>query len=113
MPTAKPHAAVSLWLNAGVPALTVARRAGHSVEVLLRVYAACVEARALGGWAGHRPAAARAFRSALHGFVSLEASGGFGMPVSVGRSFGRLVHALVVALSNWSDASEPSREVPS
>ena len=28
------HAAVSLWLNAGVPAPTVARRAGHSVEVL-------------------------------------------------------------------------------
>ncbi|MGA2828183.1 MAG: TetR-like C-terminal domain-containing protein [Streptosporangiaceae bacterium] len=56
--------------------------------------------------------AVRAFRSALHGFVSLEASGGFGMPVSVDRSFGRLVHALVVALSSWSDASEPGREVP-
>ena len=37
------HAAVSLWLNAGVPAPTVARRAGHSVEVLLRVYANCVD----------------------------------------------------------------------
>lgn len=37
------HAAVSLWLNAGVPAPTVARRAGHSVEVLLRVYAACID----------------------------------------------------------------------
>jgi integrase len=33
------HAAVSLWLNAGVPAPEVAERAGHSVEVLLRVYA--------------------------------------------------------------------------
>jgi integrase len=33
------HAAVSLWLNAGVPATEVAERAGHSVEVLLRVYA--------------------------------------------------------------------------
>jgi hypothetical protein len=33
------HAAVSLWLNAGVPATQVAERAGHSVEVLLRVYA--------------------------------------------------------------------------
>jgi integrase len=31
------HAAVSLWLNAGVPAPQVAERAGHSVEVLLRV----------------------------------------------------------------------------
>jgi len=37
------HAAVSLWLNAGVPAPTVARRAGHSVDVLLRVYAACID----------------------------------------------------------------------
>jgi integrase len=33
------HAAVSLWLNAGVPATEVARRAGHSVAVLLKVYA--------------------------------------------------------------------------
>lgn len=36
------HAAVSLWLNAGVPATQVAEWAGHSVNVLLRVYAACV-----------------------------------------------------------------------
>ena len=56
--------------------------------------------------------AVRAYRSALHGFVSLEASGGFGMPLSVDRSFGRLVHALVRAMSSWSTASEPGREVP-
>ncbi|MFI6325521.1 tyrosine-type recombinase/integrase [Nonomuraea sp. NPDC050556] len=37
------HAAVSLWLNAGVPATEVAMRAGHSVEVLLRVYARCMD----------------------------------------------------------------------
>jgi integrase len=37
------HAAVSLWLNAGVPATEVAERAGHSVEVLLRVYAKCLD----------------------------------------------------------------------
>ena len=37
------HAAVSLWLNAGVPAPTIARRAGHSVDVLLRVYANCID----------------------------------------------------------------------
>jgi hypothetical protein len=30
---------VSLWLNAGVPAPEVAERAGHSVDVLLKVYA--------------------------------------------------------------------------
>lgn len=37
------HAAVSLWLNKGVPAPDVADRAGHSVDVLLRVYAKCID----------------------------------------------------------------------
>src|SRR5665647_1165959 len=36
------HACVSLWLNAGVPATQVAEWAGHSVAVLLRVYAKCI-----------------------------------------------------------------------
>ncbi|MEU7743220.1 tyrosine-type recombinase/integrase [Nonomuraea sp. NPDC049158] len=36
------HACVSTWLNAGVPAPQVAEWAGHSVNVLLRVYAACI-----------------------------------------------------------------------
>jgi integrase len=36
------HAAVSLWLNAGVPATQVAKWAGHSLNVLLRVYAKCI-----------------------------------------------------------------------
>lgn len=37
------HAAISLWLNAGVPATQVADWAGHSVHVLLKVYAACID----------------------------------------------------------------------
>ncbi|GLK07159.1 hypothetical protein GCM10017600_05640 [Streptosporangium carneum] len=37
------HAAVSLWLNAGVAAPDVAERAGHGVDVLLRVYAKCID----------------------------------------------------------------------
>jgi integrase len=36
------HAAVSTWLNAGVPAPQVADWAGHSVDVLLRVYVKCI-----------------------------------------------------------------------
>ncbi|MPZ67893.1 MAG: integrase [Pseudonocardiaceae bacterium] len=36
------HACVSLWLNAGVPATQVAEWAGHSVHVLMRVYAKCI-----------------------------------------------------------------------
>ncbi len=37
------HAAVSTWLNSGVPAPQVALWAGHSTEVLLRVYAKCID----------------------------------------------------------------------
>jgi integrase len=37
------HAAVWLWLNSGVPATEVAERSGHSVDVLLKVYAKCIE----------------------------------------------------------------------
>jgi AcrR family transcriptional regulator len=36
----------------------------------------------------------RAIRAALHGFVALEADGGFGMPVSVDESYVRLVGVL-------------------
>ncbi len=36
------HAAVSTWLNSGVSATQVAEWAGHSVHVLLKVYAKCV-----------------------------------------------------------------------
>lgn len=36
------HTAVSTWLNAGVPATQVAEWAGHSVAVLLKVYAKCI-----------------------------------------------------------------------
>jgi hypothetical protein len=35
-----------LWLNAGIPATEVARRAGHSVAVLLKVYAHCIDGQA-------------------------------------------------------------------
>jgi len=45
--------------------------------------------------------AARALRSMLHGFITLEAAGGFGLPVDIDRSFGRLVDGLVTALSTF------------
>lgn len=41
--------------------------------------------------------AARVFRAAIHGFASLEASGGFGVPVEIDESFRRLVAMLVSA----------------
>jgi integrase len=37
------HAAVSTWLNSGVPPTQVARWAGHSVAVLLKIYAKCLD----------------------------------------------------------------------
>lgn len=37
------HAALSTWLNAGVSPLEVAKRAGNSVEVLLKRYAGCLD----------------------------------------------------------------------
>jgi hypothetical protein len=40
------HATVSLRLNSGVPATEVARRAGHGVAVLLKIYAHCIDERA-------------------------------------------------------------------
>jgi hypothetical protein len=42
--------------------------------------------------------AVRAIRSALHGFVDLERSGGFAMDVSLDASFERLVRSLARSL---------------
>jgi integrase len=40
------HAAVSLWLNTGVTATEVARRAGHGVAVLLKICAYSIDGQA-------------------------------------------------------------------
>ena len=37
------HAAVSTWLNGGVPSTDVAAWAGHSVEILHKIYAKCID----------------------------------------------------------------------
>jgi AcrR family transcriptional regulator len=42
--------------------------------------------------------ALRAWRSAIHGFVSLEAAGGFGLPVDLDTSFDRLIATLAAGL---------------
>ncbi|MDQ6658856.1 MAG: TetR/AcrR family transcriptional regulator [Actinomycetota bacterium] len=46
--------------------------------------------------------ATRMVRSALHGFVSLEVEGGFGMPQEISTSFERVVAGLVASLSEWN-----------
>ncbi|MET8120326.1 WHG domain-containing protein [Micromonospora sp. NPDC005189] len=48
--------------------------------------------------------AARVVRSALHGFVSLEAAGGFGLPREVDRSYHQLVASMDSSLRSWPRA---------
>jgi AcrR family transcriptional regulator len=48
--------------------------------------------------------AARAVRSALHGFVTLEAGGGFGIPLDLDESFERMVAALARGLNGSARA---------
>jgi len=67
--------------------------AGETVDVLLAV---------LRAWdlEGDRAIhAVRAFRSAVHGFVAIEAGAGFGMPVDVDESFERLVAMVAAGLA--------------
>lgn len=45
--------------------------------------------------------ATRMFRAAVHGFITLEATGGFGLPRDVDRSFDQLVAGLDTAYRNW------------
>lgn len=46
--------------------------------------------------------ATRALRAALHGFLALEAGGGFGMPHDIDRSYQRFITAFDTALNNWA-----------
>jgi AcrR family transcriptional regulator len=48
--------------------------------------------------------ATRALRAALHGFVALQAAGGFGMQQDVDRSFERMVDGLDAALRQWKQS---------
>lgn len=59
------HACVSTWLNAGVEATRVAEWAGHSVAVLLRVYAKCLD--------GGEQTARQRVQDALGGSQNLDA----------------------------------------
>jgi AcrR family transcriptional regulator len=51
--------------------------------------------------------AVRGFRSIVHGFVSLEAAGGFGMPLDVDESFDRLVRMLIAGLERGAGGAAP------
>jgi AcrR family transcriptional regulator len=49
--------------------------------------------------------AIRAIRAVLHGFVTLEAADGFGLPQSVDVTFSRLIDSLDVAFAHWGAKS--------
>ncbi len=68
----------------------------------------------LGGYGLDRRAslhAIRGLRSAVHGFATLEAIGGFGIPLSIDESFAWLVECFVTGL-NAAAASREDREEP-
>jgi AcrR family transcriptional regulator len=72
----------------------IATAAARAVDVLLAVL------RGYGLEGDDAIHAARAVRSALHGFVLLESGGGFGIPVALDESFDRMVAALGRGLSD-------------
>jgi AcrR family transcriptional regulator len=75
--------------------------AGRAVDVILAIL------RGYGLEGDDAIHAARAVRSALHGFVSLETAGGFGIPVALDESFDRMVAALARGLAAGGGATSP------
>jgi AcrR family transcriptional regulator len=71
----------------------------EAAEAVMRVVSATLAGYDLDG--DDAVDATRALRSALHGFVSLEAAGGFGLPVDVDRSYRRLVEGVDVMLPGF------------
>jgi AcrR family transcriptional regulator len=60
----------------------------------------------IGGWGIEGEDAVhlvRVVRSALHGFVSIELGGGFGLPLDLDRSFDLLADSLVVAIESQAE----------
>lgn len=55
--------------------------------------------------------ATRFIRASLHGFVALETSGAFEIPVNLERSFGRLIESVVTALATWKPSPGADRAV--
>jgi AcrR family transcriptional regulator len=76
-------------------------------DAVLRVVLAVLSGYGLDG--ADAVDATRVLRAGLHGFVSLERAGGFGMPQGVDHSFARLVDALHEALAGWAAARGRAR----
>lgn len=80
--------------------------AEHSVaaETVLRTVLAVLAGYGLTG--NDAIDATRALRATLHGFVALEAGGGFGMPIDVDRSYARLVDGFDATLHRWAGSDD-------
>jgi hypothetical protein len=113
-------AAVSALANAyrgfvrahpGIYALTLSATGDGEPELdrgADRIIAIC--ASVLGGYQlGKRETihAIRAMRSLVHGFASLEAAGGFGMPVAIDASFAWMVDTFVAGLERIAPPTVP------
>jgi AcrR family transcriptional regulator len=71
-----------------------------AAEAVLRVVLAVLAGYGLSG--DDALDATRALRAALHGFVTLETGGGFGMPLDVDRSYSRMIEGFDAAMDSWS-----------
>jgi AcrR family transcriptional regulator len=74
-----------------------------AAETVMRVVLAVLAGYGLAG--NDAVDATRALRAALHGFVTLEVGGGFGLPQDVDRSFARLVDGFDATLPRWADTA--------
>lgn len=85
------------------PSWIDAEHSAAARSVLQAVYST-LEGYALGG--REAADAVRAIRATLHGFATLEASGGFGAPLDIDRSYRHLVEALDGSLKQWPASGE-------
>ncbi len=94
----------------GLYPATVKSAEGDTPEIqeaareLLEVYLAVLQGYGLR--AKQAIHALRYLRSALHGFISLELQGGFGMPEDVDTSYRRLISAVTFDLRQWKRTKE-------
>jgi AcrR family transcriptional regulator len=83
-----------------------AELAGRVLEVVFAVLAGY-------GLAGDDAVhATRVMRAALHGFVTLEASGAFGMPQDIAVSYEYLIRTLDESLARWKPVGDPQVPPP-
>lgn len=101
------YAATQVAPHLGDPAdAELAARADETIRVLSSAL------RGLGLPEDARIDAIRILRSTLHGFVSLELGGGFGLPDDLDRTFARLVDGLVAGLEALADPARPTALAP-